>query len=297
MKFNGFEATVTVDGVDLPEFSEVIEQEKRTATCWIPSHAGKFFSFDLKRSITCHEFDGTIIIVKIIVDGIPSRWRLSGPTMRISKMQTSMTTRSQFVFGELNFTDDDNYLEPDANKCLGEISIEYWKSRLTGMKTMPTFSNLLPPSTAESKIHEHSKKALEHRAILGNSETAFTNPQWDVAIDLCKLASFTFKYRSIDMLRANGLAPPESRIQAPMKRSHVEIEQTDRKPQGVCIELDGVDEDSQARDEKRVKRLREELNNLERRLASRTSTSTNGPRKKIKKEITGHATCDIIDLT
>lgn len=39
--FGGFEASISVDGVHLPEYNVTMDGGEKRVSCWIPSEAGK----------------------------------------------------------------------------------------------------------------------------------------------------------------------------------------------------------------------------------------------------------------
>ena len=40
-QFDNFQASISVDGVDLPEYGVAIDEKKKVVTCWVPSEVGK----------------------------------------------------------------------------------------------------------------------------------------------------------------------------------------------------------------------------------------------------------------
>ena len=39
--FDIFEASISIDGVRLPEYNVVVDARKKIITCWVPSEVGK----------------------------------------------------------------------------------------------------------------------------------------------------------------------------------------------------------------------------------------------------------------
>ncbi|KAG6824679.1 hypothetical protein H0H93_001731, partial [Arthromyces matolae] len=104
MQFKDFEVQVLVDGAVLPEYDVQYDEDSKTATCWIPSKAGKPFSVvakPLKRRnhpVCNHLYaDGTCL------DGyaLPA-----GTTTKATwdSKRTSLTTVCPLLFADIELT-------------------------------------------------------------------------------------------------------------------------------------------------------------------------------------------------
>ncbi|KAK7471249.1 hypothetical protein VKT23_002656 [Stygiomarasmius scandens] len=111
------------------------------------------------------------------------------------------------MFSPTDVTDDDEYLATTDPRT-GEIKLEFYEYEVIGRQPRGHRRNY--EFTGPAKVHERSKKALGHQVGLGE-ERASTHKE--SLHDICghdksKLATFLFRYRPIDFLRANGTAPP-----------------------------------------------------------------------------------------
>jgi len=102
-------------------------------------------------------------------------------------------------------------------------------------------------------------------------------------IDIVPLATFIFKYRSLDMLKANGIASSSTGQKRPAEAQP----EADVKEEVIDIEDDNA---------KEIRALEHRLNALK----SQRSTSQGNPSKKVKREPrnqTSFIPGEIIDLT
>jgi len=282
MDLKGFSAWITVDGTELKHFNVEILDNGNKATCWIPSEAGKKFTVNWRDSNRDSMIGGFIKM-----DGISCGGNTINPgvlrlpvTIQKSSMPASSMTEKPFLFSPLELTDDDAYLDHGAtSNNLGEIMIEIW--RVTPIASAAASRMHFPDA---QKVHERSKKALAHRVKLGDEVYAPQKPTLQVKkIDMVPLVTFVFKYRSLDMLRANGIAPTSTTQKRPAEAQP----EADVKEEFVDIEEDNADE---------IRALEHRLNALK----SRRSTSQGNPAKKVKRETRNQSAFvpgEIIDLT
>ncbi|KAJ3997073.1 hypothetical protein F5050DRAFT_1894598 [Lentinula boryana] len=207
-----FSAWIEVDGSELPIFD--IKQIGNEVTCWIPSELEKNFSVKWstgKRAISMVgdiHMDGKCLSSKAM-------WTGETQTFTSSGVLTTATSEKPFVFSKLELTDDDEYLNM-ATAGLGDVKLVI--SHATFGVTQNRYNNCDPIG----KVHEKSKKATGHRVGFGaNKPVVYT--------DListqrhANLVKFVFRYRPIDMLRANGIAPPEERKKRTASPSEPEV--------------------------------------------------------------------------
>ncbi|KAL1738303.1 hypothetical protein HDZ31DRAFT_70145 [Schizophyllum fasciatum] len=108
-----------------------------------------------------------------------------------------------FRFAEVKLTDDDAYLNQNLQN-VGEIKVEIWLCHVGG----DTVSRQL--HLAEStQMHEKSKKGLAHSVAFSKPKRLQRPVTFSQVhkIGTEPLATFTFRYRGLDMLRANGIVP------------------------------------------------------------------------------------------
>ncbi|KAG6902266.1 hypothetical protein C0995_002417 [Termitomyces sp. Mi166 len=270
MKFLNFEAHVVVDGERLPEYSVEYDEKTRTAVCWVPSQAGKPFSVtglplgrsDINAVVNVYA-DGAFVGGKAYKKG------QSWTSMTRSHASTSATTSRPLMFASIDLTDDDTLLHSANIKNLGEITVRL--SRVEIISEDAPFVHNETSSLTNNQIHERSKKAVTHKI------------------------NFTFKYRSIDVLRADGIAPPPSKSPG-----------TDGGDDGEQ-DSDEVDKEEE-QDKARLKALlasplrflltylafQEQVNVLEAKMAKKGTKS----KKKVKTEhLPAFIPGEVIDLT
>ncbi|KIM80419.1 hypothetical protein PILCRDRAFT_822551 [Piloderma croceum F 1598] len=202
-------------------------------------------------------------------------------TVERSSAATSMTTERPYVFSPIEFTDEDTSLYQNASlHALGEISIKIWRVavEIGGARSDP--STIFPD---EQKVNEREKKALVHRVKLGEEVQATQSKVCTCAkLDSEPTVTFLFKYRPLDMLKANGLVPITS---GKKRRAIVDPDEDNVKKEGSEIEDDDAE----------IKTLEERMNILKARRAHRSGTG-----KRIKTEPQNEntfASTEIIDLT
>ncbi|KAF7357725.1 hypothetical protein MVEN_00818400 [Mycena venus] len=115
-----------------------------------------------------------------------------------------------FMFSLLDLTDDDAFLADLLHPNLGLIELTIWPVQFTEYSSCP----LSPHHLSEIKVHERVKKAVTQQISLANPEL-MENPIETFA--KCEptgpeIVTFRFKYRPLDVLRANGILPPLSQL-------------------------------------------------------------------------------------
>ncbi|KAJ7661650.1 hypothetical protein B0H17DRAFT_1212206 [Mycena rosella] len=116
---------------------------------------------------------------------------------------------SVFVHYDDPASDDDAFLGGPAPKDLGVVQLVIYPVQVT--QCGPPTSSLSFPNII---VHETSKKgATQHRTTLVTSEK-LPKPRVSVSCQRTgpDLVNFIFKYRPMDVLRANGIAPFPARL-------------------------------------------------------------------------------------
>ncbi|KAH7903923.1 hypothetical protein BJ138DRAFT_1167396, partial [Hygrophoropsis aurantiaca] len=197
-------ARILVDGLPLQHYGIELEGENRV-TCWIPSEAGKRFSIfwqDLLQYRICYQTGD------IRVDGVSCRSKILGPvgancTVEERYFHTSPTTGRPFVFSNLQHTDDDAYLRSAPGE-LGEIVLSIWPVRIVGEAA----HRRIQPRQNQI-VHERAKKSYSHCVAFGNDVALpFTRSLMTERMSAAPFATFVFKYRPLERLIADGIAPP-----------------------------------------------------------------------------------------
>ncbi|KAJ7467186.1 hypothetical protein FB451DRAFT_1561069 [Mycena latifolia] len=178
------------------------------------------------------------------------------------------TSVKPFMFSSLALTDDDAFLGGAAShQELGTIALTIYPIRVMRSDIEPAHHL---SSLTEIKVHERTKKAVTQQITLAKSEKLVRR---DVFVSSQRAGpdrvKFCFKYRPMDILQANGIAP------------RLEQKATADPPRAPT-----PDADLAAAEEERI--LRERLKALE----ARRVKKENKPRMKREFESDG-----VIDLT
>ncbi|KAM6490617.1 hypothetical protein JOM56_013960 [Amanita muscaria] len=272
--FGTINACINVDGTSLPEYGVQTNEGEREVTCWIPSE-----NFSVSWDTTNLSIDtvGSLVLDGRYVGGVIA---LKNSTTRteFANERTSPTTCRDFSFAPIKYTDDDGYLDvptPDV----GYIQLTVWRIELGKIDTHRKLNDA-PNAT----LHERSKKLGAHCVHFGEvrniTPTTFYNTE---KIEV--LARFVFRYRPIDMLRANGIAPPLPR-QEPVRSASQGRKRKDLDTSEEIEIKDDPDEDI----EERVARLKKELEDLESRRAKKRKV-------KVENREPTFVDNEVIDLT
>ncbi|KAH7906544.1 hypothetical protein BJ138DRAFT_620190 [Hygrophoropsis aurantiaca] len=212
MKFEDFEAWVTVDGVALEEHGATIcpseDGSENRMECWIPSEAGKKFVVNWKcwSRVRKDTTAGWVFTDGIYCGGrfIPFGCLGKDDSASRSYASDNNTTRD-FLFSNVQLTDEDEDITQPVSKYLGEIHIKI-QHGTRGERSNGIAAADIP--TAE-KIHERLKNITTHR--IGFAEPVMsTAPRkiFGFRANGIPPLSFVFKYRPLGVLQANGVAPP-----------------------------------------------------------------------------------------
>ncbi|KAL1730408.1 hypothetical protein EV714DRAFT_284248 [Schizophyllum commune] len=208
MRIGNLECCVKADLKRLEEYGFRLSKDGKEGTAWIASEVGQEFY------IVCADphkrARGTCSLdVKVEIDGMESGLHIIEKDRKSSKIYirdvlVSPTESRKFQFGALDLTDDDAYLYTNQRR-IGEIVVKFWRSRINGSGgEMDADATIQDPSP----VHEKEKKGFLHVVRLG--EVGSISAQSGITarkLDDKPLAVFTFYYRGIDVLRADGIAP------------------------------------------------------------------------------------------
>ncbi|KAJ3822348.1 hypothetical protein F5880DRAFT_1720190 [Lentinula raphanica] len=287
LTFENFSAWIEVDGSELPLFDASVNG--REVSCWIPSEVGKAFIVKVRtgerrtpKSLGLY-MDGQSFGGKFMDTGAPRTCTFAG-------VRTSATTQQPFVFSNVELTDDDHYLN-EASAGLGDIKLVLSHVTLGGWSSQATYAKC----NTISKIHEKSKKATGHKVDLGDEQSIpHTSKLNATRHDV--IVNFVFKYRPLDMLRANGIAPPAPCTSTSTKRSKSAV-----KTEVLDLTIDAASEDDE--DTRRMRSLEEELEQIRRRKRRKTQHIKTEPTVKPEpgtsssRDRNRHTSDDVIDLT
>ncbi|KAF5349802.1 hypothetical protein D9758_010205 [Tetrapyrgos nigripes] len=200
LELGKFSSWITIGGVPLQEYD--ITTKGLETTCWIPSEAGKSFAvhYESKRQLPTG--------IEIFLDGKRGRsknlrkaWKDS-----VDGILTSSTSIKPFLFSRLDLTDDDAFLSASYQQ-IGEIKVEFWD--VLEVRGRSEFKN--SRFSEPGKVHERSKKAIGHQISLAEEQSCVLQT-FSSSKRITLLATMIFRYRPLDVLQANGIAPPPERV-------------------------------------------------------------------------------------
>ncbi|KAF8910592.1 hypothetical protein CPB84DRAFT_1842585 [Gymnopilus junonius] len=287
LSFKDHKIWVTVDGKEVEHYDVTCNEEIKEISCWIPSENDKPFSVCTQSTSDAEAYDYPF---DVYLDGRLCLRKLFrrenwGKVRTLSYSTISSTGVRDFKFGSLKTTDDDVYLEENNSQNIGEIKIDVFQAVVLSKEPESINPPLLPIPEPE-KIHERSKKALDHPNNKRAKGRTFRFIKFEPR---SKLATFVFKYRPLAVLQANGIAPREP---TPVKEEtdsfvivYNEDNDGDNQENALLQQLSSFQD--------QVEKLRKEI------LAVRRSKKANKrPRKIVKAEAKSHfVPGEIIDLT
>ncbi|EIW60349.1 uncharacterized protein TRAVEDRAFT_57633 [Trametes versicolor FP-101664 SS1] len=263
LHFNGFSAHISCDDTELEIFSA--QEDDEMATGWIASEVLKEFK------VHWGEETGDIpFIAAIYTDGnIAQRMQhRTGVTGDCRGVYVSSSSIRPFTFSDLILTDDDAIINTkNVSDKLGSIEVILTRVERFEPTKRPYVGRY--GFTEIGPVHEKSKKAGVHTVTLG--EMVQIEPQTTcetVGRETESCAHFLFRYRPIELLRANGIAPQVSGLK---DRSH-DVEEPGapgpsdpkRKRKGPAVKSETLSDDED--DEEDEKSLEEQLALLQGRL-------------------------------
>ncbi|KAJ6498805.1 hypothetical protein C8R45DRAFT_95513 [Mycena sanguinolenta] len=197
---HGFSAWIDIgDGTKAPEFDAVLEND--TVTCWIPCEVGKRFSIHWSNLSVPSMTGGRVLVDGHNCDGQILARKLRPTSTYMSGLNERLSVRP-FIFNSMEITEDDTVPDPDPG--LGTIVLEIWKVEKNDAGPSNWAGVAAPVS---KKIVESSKKAVTLQIgfcdSIDRQPVKFVSCRWTE-----RIVTFSFKYRPLDLLRANGIAPP-----------------------------------------------------------------------------------------
>ncbi|KAJ7782352.1 hypothetical protein DFH07DRAFT_321222 [Mycena maculata] len=238
-----FSAWICIDGKEAPEYEVVTSDDTKTVTCYIPSELGKKFTVHWTNASYRGTTSGQVKMDGNACGGKILHARSLPQTTMNDGVSDGRSVRP-FMFSSLSLTDDDAFLGgSSAHQDLGVIDLVIAPIEVTARNPAPSIPVC---SLSELKVHERSKKAVTQQITLANP-VALPRPENFVRSRRTgpDIVKFSFKYRPLDILQANGIAPPPSGLK--------------RKASPVRASTPDVD----LGDKKEAKILREKLNTLE----------------------------------
>ncbi|KAJ7020010.1 hypothetical protein C8F04DRAFT_313936 [Mycena alexandri] len=206
LHLNGFSAWITIDGQEIAEYDIQTSEDEKNVTCWVAAELGKKFSVWWRNNSHAAPVAGALKMDGNFCNAKAMTSRLLPNTLE-NKGVTNGTTLRPFIFSTLVLTDDDSFLDSSSHPELGVIELNITPVQL--MQRNAVMNEPFPlHSLSELKVHERSKKAVTQQILLAQPE-ASENPV--IAVNGVRtgpdIVKFSFKYRPLDVLRANGIAP------------------------------------------------------------------------------------------
>jgi len=276
-KFQAIHSRIKVDDEELPEYDVQVDENERQVSCWVPSEAGKNFAICWTNANPLTDTSGQVALDGIQVGGYFCN-RGSTREWVCSDCYVTSTTIRKFCFSPITFTDEDEYLITSAAN-LGEIKLEVWTA--VNPSTAPYKQRVEDPiDSFNTKVHERSKKVGAHRVKFGDLEEAPSTTFYS-STKVYRLATFIFRYRPLDILQANDIAPVAPRA------AHAEQSNKRKLSEDDVIEICSSDDDEI---DQHVKKLKDKLKRLESRRVKKA---------KVKVEKKDHSVLHngFIDLT
>lgn len=176
-------------------------EDGRACSAWIPSKVGQAISIVWKDTDRSRATSADVLVDGTNCGGYILDTSRKWDEVCREYVRTSATEKRRLQFGALQLTDDDTYLTKDRRN-VGEISVALWRCRVTRKGQTPMGGRRIESSL----VHEKVKKGLAHTVTLGDAiKVAPSTGKRSERLDDEPLATFLFRYRGIDVLRANGI--------------------------------------------------------------------------------------------
>ncbi|KAK7000724.1 hypothetical protein R3P38DRAFT_1833727 [Favolaschia claudopus] len=250
-----FSAWISIEGQDAVEYDVQTSKEDKTVTCWIASELGKKFVVNWTLPALPHVVNGRVRIDGKNCQGSICSPSTNGRGMTRSKAGiTDGTVLKPFVFSTLELTDDDALLGSSTSSLmeLGVVQLTLVPCEIMGSGNGAKYTSL---QISDDKVHERTKKAVTQQmkladAVLLQKPITFSKNR-RIGPDI---VTFCFKYRPMDVLCANGIAPPLPTLK---RKASAELSPPPVEDRDDTEELAALEE---------VRALREKLQTLEEKL-------------------------------
>ncbi|KAG8987963.1 hypothetical protein FRB93_004331 [Tulasnella sp. JGI-2019a] len=221
LSFRGISASIRVDGKDLDHYQPEFDDETKTATCWIPSEAGRCYSIRWQQDTNMGH--GASAAGRIFLDGTKDMKAGAYTSFHSNRFAEchgapiSSSTERPFMFANIILTDDHAATTSTAPLDVGSIKLTIQRVRKTG-KMLPE-KNRDHISGSVLVLHERSKKAGGHATQLGPIRSVQTTRTVQASEpysheDHHPYVTFLFRYRPAAILEASGIMP---RLEPPQR--------------------------------------------------------------------------------
>ncbi|SJL12272.1 uncharacterized protein ARMOST_15695 [Armillaria ostoyae] len=216
LQLGPYSAWVAFDGCDRRTYATEASQSGHCISGWIASEREKKFSVNWHNALRdiplegVVSIDGVVCSTHVMLD--KSTRPLAPDEISISYARSSDFTRRDFAFSTIQVTDEDEYLHTvDDRYTFGVIELELWRLAVSDVTaSQPLRHQYGKPSLEPQMLHERSQKCGSHHVIFGDeyiSRPSTVDLVTGARIDEHPFVKFTFRYRSMDMLIAKGIAP------------------------------------------------------------------------------------------
>jgi len=193
---------VVVEDQEIEHYGIEVNEETKVATCWIASTAGKRFGLWVAKRHADFECVADMDLDGSFMGGVVLIKSDRKPRLK-EYVYTGDTSARPFLFGLLRVTDDDSVLNSQQSyEEFGNIKVLFRHITDRKLSSVQT-----PQLSANDTIHERAKKVVTHRILFGQSTTIERPQTFETCMRQEKVATFIFRYRSIDLLRANRIVP------------------------------------------------------------------------------------------
>jgi len=258
---------------------EVEGGDGKTATCWIPSEVGKKFEVNWTDIYGGVATTGDVAIDGAVKTKCVIHGHRKGATTSAEGVYVSQNEHKPFLFSALQVTEDES-ANIRISADLGTVSLTIWRVVITEVNK--PFNPRAVQTDAHGPVHEKSKKGGSHVVAFGAAErsksmiTKCAVTPYSAADAITPWVKFVFRYRPLDLLQANEIAPRPNTYPTPA-----------RKVEGP-VEITKIESGNSA-DEK-IRGLEEKLNVL--KSQKRKVEQDAGASKRVKSE-----EVEVIDLT
>ncbi|KAJ3571505.1 hypothetical protein NP233_g3724 [Leucocoprinus birnbaumii] len=197
----------------------------------------------------------------------------------------------------LAFEDDDNLLQASRKTLIGEIEIRCRYFAILSKKQEDVIYRAGFGSM--EKLHEKAKKGISQRIGLGKTikqDPVITyTPEWKEDI-----VTFSFRYRPLNWLQAQGIAPPPPK--APSPAPELDLTQPvpgpKRRPKRkVKVEEEPVEISDDDEEDEEVQRLLAQVEEIKSRKRKQRQETVSSPKRVKQEELTKLLDGEVIDLT
>ncbi|TFK27437.1 hypothetical protein FA15DRAFT_169163 [Coprinopsis marcescibilis] len=287
-QFGGFDVCLEMDDSKMVEFGTVIDEQKKEATCFVGCKEGKICLKPYGRRYNKGDRRTEVKLFEEVVS-----------------VDDTTDERRYFQFATVALTDDDAYMGVSNLESVGIIQVKVISVKEYILKPNPPALKVNSSGTGNQvMLHERSKKGISHCVGFGKGEkqpkvlyTQTAKPTGTVI-----LGTFTFKYRTMDILVADGIAPRRvsQRNTELSKRESLEASpSTSRaRPQTQeIIEIKEEEDDQASQEEKLEAQLKAIRDKRARSGNSLQGRSAKRVKREVKSEFGLFKPGEVIDLT